>query len=317
MQKHRSVPTAMLFFMFLAPVASLSAQQYPATFDYANLMNTYFDDRSGLISFQEARVIFAPEDQFNGKIAVLDKNNTVISSFDFYKDYKVKNGVFARVLAKTPADVTLTKPGVYSIVYLVDGKPATRLPFQLKQSSAGSDPFNPVKTYQFDGYWRSFAYINLDKSWKGDAYPEVFFWLGGVDLPDGKDRDGRMASLFRDGKLVAHSKRTQGIIRKGHFKEDKSTFYHPHDAGKEVNAIPFLLKDWLVDGVYELRINRMSDKVALRSYDFKVAEGKIEQHPRSILGYQPRVDFIAPRIQKKGGSSLEMTEVFWIEDRKL
>jgi hypothetical protein len=293
-----------------------SAQNYPAVFDFENILNTYFDDESGLISFDDARVIFAPDGKFKGQIAVLDSDNKILANFKFYEDYATKEGVYARIQVQTPADVTLSKPGIYTIVYLVDGKPATRLPVRLVQTAAGDDPFNPQKKYGFDGYWRTFALITMN-TWKGEKFPEVFYWLGGIDLPEGKTRDSQMATLLRDGKVVAHSKRNVGIIQPGHFKEVKSSLYHVHAEGKEANAQPFLLKDWLVDGKYELRINRMSDMQALRSYDFKVSNGKIEEHPRSKLGYEPLTDFIAPRVQKKGVTYPELTEAIWIEDRKL
>ena len=39
------------------------------------------------------------------------------------------------------------------------------------------------------------------------------------------------------------------------------------------------------------------------------------EHPRTKFGYEPQTDFIAPRVQKKGSTSLELTESIWIEDR--
>ncbi len=307
---------AALFSAFILLLNGAVAQQYSPTFDYQNVMNTYFDDNSGLISFQNGRVIFAPEGKFNGKIAVLDEKQQVVTSFSFYPEYRPKVGVYAWVGVKTPADVTLSKPGVYQIVYLVDGKPVTRFPFRLVQASAGNDPFNPQKTYRFDGYWRTFAYITIN-NWGGKKVPEINYWLGGMDLPEGKSRDRQIVTLYRNGKMVAHSKRTSGEYQSGHFKEYRTMLYHIHPAGKEANAVPFALNDWQVDGTYEVRVNRLADGVALRSYDFKVVNGKIEGHPRSKLGYQPQIDYIAPRVQKRGSTQLELVEAIWIEDRKL
>ncbi len=299
----------------IASAGSAGARQYAPALDYEHLLDTYFDSQSGLISFQSARIIFAPEGKFKGQVAVLDASNKVLGHFTFYEDYKVKSGVYAMAMAKAPADITLTTPGVYTIAYLIDGKPATRLPVRLVQTSAGDDPFNPQKTFRYDGYWRTFALIRMNK-WKGDKWPEIYYWLGGADLPAGKNRASQIATLFRDGTIVAHSKRTMSdAIQPGHFRKVRNQLYHPHPAGKEPNALPFLLKDWLVDGIYELRINRLEDKVALRSYDFKVSNGAIEPHPRSKLGYEPHIDYIAPRVQKRGSSSLELEPAIWIEDR--
>ena len=305
--------TGLTLFFLLA--TTISAQNYAPVFDFEKVMDTYFDD-SGLISFQDGKIIFAPKDRLNAQVAVVDQENKVLARFPFHPRYKAQEGVYARALVQAPADITLTKPGIYNIVYIVDGRPATRLPFRLVQTSAGDDPFNPRKEFAFDGYWRTFAFIIMD-DWKGEEWPEVYYWLGGLDLPKGQNDDKQIVTLFRDGKMVAHSKTRNGFYKKGHFEKVHSHLYHIHPENKSYNARPFLLKDWLVDGVYELRVNRLSDKAALRSFDFRVVNGKIEGHPRSRLGYQPQTDYIAPRVQKRSSTYPELVEAIWIEDRPL
>ncbi len=292
----------------------LAAQQYSPTFDFESVLNTYFDDTSGLISFQAGRIIFAPDAPFHGQIAVLNSANEMVADFSFYPDYKVKNGVYAEALVKTPADVTLTKPDLYTIVWVVNGKPVTRLPFRLEIASGGNDPFNPGKTYRFDGYWRTFAFLT-DVS-EADDFPELHYWLGGKDLPSGKNSDRPFIALYRDGDMVAHSKKQgPGIIRSGHFDRARTLLFHPHKKKESPNARHFLLKDWLVDGKYEILVTRESDGKQIRSFDFQVSNGQFEPHPRTKLGYQPQTDYIAPRVQSKGATGLELEEAVWIADR--
>jgi hypothetical protein len=321
MQKYiylkRPIRSALIILLIsgsLFSITPVSAQQYTPTFDFEQVLNTYFDDESGLISFQNYRVIFAPEGAFNGLVAVLDSANKIIASFPFYKEYRPKNGIYARVQVQTPADVTLTKPGIYTLVYVVDGKPVTRLPVRLELASAGKDPFNPGKKYRYDGFWRTFAFITMG-TYKGEKFPLLNYWLGGKDLTAGKDRGRPFVTLYRDGKMVAHSQKTQGHFMTGHFDRAKINLYHPHKEGKEANAKAFLLNDWLVDGKYEIRVTRQSDGAMIRSFDFKVINGKFEEHPRTKFGYQPQTDYIAPRVQKKGSTILELTEAIWIQDR--
>jgi hypothetical protein len=222
--------------------------------------------------------------------------------------------VYALATVKTPADVTLTEPGSYTIVWLVDGKPVTRLPVELEVVSQGDDPFNPGKKYRFDGYWRTFAFLTHVS--QDDDIPELHYWLGGKDLAPGKNTGKSFVALYRNGKMVAHSKeQVPGIIKSGHFDRAKTFLYHPHEVKKSANAIPFQLKDWLVDGKYEIQVTRQSDDKMIRSFDFKVVDGKFEEHPRTKLGYQPHTDYIAPRVQKKGSTALELEKAVWIEDR--
>lgn len=295
-------------------ITPLAAQQYPPTFDFEKVLNTYFDDESGLISFQDYRVIFAPEGEFNGQVAVLDSANKIIAHFPFYKEYRPKNGVYARVQVQTPADVTLAQPDIYTLVFLVDGKPVSRLPVRLESASAGNDPFNPAKTYRFDGYWRTFAFLTMG-TYKGEKFPLLNYWLGGKDLAPDKKRGRPFVTLHRDGEMVAHSQKTQGHFMTGHFKRAEINLYHPHEEGKEANAKTFYLRDWLVDGKYEIRVTRQSDSAMIRSFDFEVVDGKFEEHPRTKLGYEPQTDYIAPRVQQRGSTTLELTEAVWIEDR--
>lgn len=290
-------------------------QQYAPTFDYEKVLNTYFDDESGLISFQDYRVIFGPEGTFNAQVAVVNSENKIIKSFPFYNEYRNRNGVYARAQVQTPADITLTEPGIYNLAFIVDGKPVTRLPFKLVKSSGGDDPFNPSTKYYFDGYWRTFAFLTME-SFKGESFPQINYWLGGIDMAAGKNRGKPYLAMYRDGQLVAHSQKTQGHFMLGHFKHARMSLYHPHKEGKEYNAKPFLLKDWLIDGKYEIRVTRQADGAMLRSFDFNVVNGQFENHPRTKLGFEPQTDYIAPRVQMKGSTALELEEAIWIEDRR-
>lgn len=295
------------------PITAAAAKYSPA-FDFEKVLDTYFDDSSGLISFTDYKVIFAPDGEFNGLVAVLDPAGRIVANFPFYKEYRPKEGIYGRVQVETPADVSLTEPGIYTIVFLVDGTPVTRLPVKLERVDSGDDPFGSSASYRFDGYWRTFAFLTMG-SFKGEAFPVLNYWLGGMDLAPGKVRGQPFVTLYRNGTAVAHSQRTQGHYREGHFKHAKISLYHPHAAGKEANARPFLLADWLVDGDYEVRVTRQPDGALLRSFDFEVANGAFVPHPRTVLGYQPQTDYIAPRVQKRGATSPELVEAIWIEDR--
>ncbi len=85
---------------------------------------------------------------------------------------------------------------------------------------------------------------------------------------------------------------------------------------KEANAELFMLKDWTANGSYEISVTRQSDEGKIRSYDFDVVDGKIQEMPESQLGYDPATDFILPRVQKVNATSLEMSKAIWIQDIK-
>lgn len=283
--------------------------------DFESIMNSYFDDTSGLISFTDFRVAFAPDPPFDGLVAVLDANGQIVGKHSFYPDYANREGVFATIRAQGPADITVTNPGIYTIVFVIENKPVTRFPVRLEQTSAGEDAFNPQKTYRFDGYWRTMAHITMS-SWKDEPLPILTMWIGGKDLVEGTTKDSYLAKLMRNGETVAHSKKILSRVAAGHFKSNFVTLYHPHTEKQSPNARPYTLNDWQVDGAYEIRVTRGSDGKMIRSYDFDVMDGKIQGLERSRLGYDPATDYVMPRVIKKNATSLEMIEAIWIEDRR-
>ena len=299
---------------FLLTSGSIRAENAPVV-DFESIMNSYFDDTSGLMAFRDFRIAFAPDPPFNGVVAVLDPDGEIVGSHAFYPDYVNKEGVFATIRAQNPADVTVTTPGIYTIVFVINNKPATRFPVRLEQTSAGEDAFNPEKTYRFDGYWRIMANIRMG-TWKDEPFPLITMWIGGMDLAEGETKDTYLATLIRDGETVAHSKQIQSHVAPGHFEPKYVNLYHPHTEKEVPNAKPFMLKDWQVNGSYELRVTRGFDDKMIRSFDFDVVDGKIQGLERSKLGYDPVTDYVMPRIVKRNATSLEMIEAIWIEDRR-
>lgn len=292
--------------------AAVGARDVPA-FDYQSVMDTYFDDTSGLISFNSYTVGFAPDEPFNGEVVVLNAGGEVVSRHRFFPDYAGQQGVFAAVQAVGPADVQLTEPGIYQLVFVVDGVAVTRMPVVLKQTDAGDDPFDPQPKFAFDGYWRTHAFV-ITRSYFDQPVPEVGLWLGGMDLPPDARRGGFAATLYRDGEAVAHSKAQRGSISPGHFELKRVLLFQPHTPKQAPNAEAFTMEDLSVDGAYELRVTRSEDGAMLRSYDFTVAEGEVRGLAQSSLDTEPVVDYVMPRVLKPGTTTFEMVPCTWIRD---
>ena len=302
------------FALALAATTAM-AQDFKPTVDWEDLMDSLFYDKSGLLVLDRYDLAFAPEGKAKVQVGVVNAEGEVVSVAPALEDYAVREGVFAKLRVKGPAQVQLTEPGLYTLVFLFDGEPITRFPFTLKQVGDGSDPFAPEKTYAFDGYWRSLAHITVGGS-PDRPIPELSLWLGGQDLQSAEQRNTLfMASLYRDGTLVAHTKRRLHQFTQGHFKRQAVTFSQPHEPDQEVNAPDFTMAD-LADGDYEIKVTRIPDRTQLRHFVFTVADGKIQQHPRATLGFEPQVDFILPRVTKKGSTVYEFVEAFWIGSKK-
>lgn len=306
---HLQIFTLAVFVLTNAPAFAAN----PPAIDFETIMNSYFDDESGLINFDSYRLAFAPETPFNGLVAVLNSDGKIVGQHKFFEDYGHREGVFAQIRAVGPADVKVTEPGLYTIVFVADNKPITRFLVRLEQTSAGDDAFDPEKKYRFDGYWRTMAHITM-KTHKDKPFPELTMWTGGKDLAEGTNKDLFFVTLLRDGEMVAHGKRTTGYIASGHFEPSYVTLYHPHEYKKEANAEIFMLSDLQVDGEYEISVARKSDNKQIRSYDFDIVDGKIQSIARSKLGYEQATDLVLPRVHSRKQNYYDMIEAFWIED---
>ncbi|HED54160.1 MAG TPA: hypothetical protein ENJ00_08160 [Phycisphaerales bacterium] len=294
-----------------APKPEAKAGPRPAvTLD--SMFGTYFDQSNGLIRLDEYDIAFAPKDTFKASVAVTDADGTVIKNFPFFEDYRFREGVFAKAMVQGPADVTLTEPGVYNIVFIIDGEIASRLPVVLEETSAGDDPFNPEKTYRYYGLWGVYGFLTMGQTNDTD-WPQLNFWVGSRDLAEGKDKDMFFVTLERDGEVIGHSKRTQGYISNEHYRHVDSKIYKPHDERHSPNAEALTIEEWTKDGTYSLNVSRKSDNQLIRRFGFTVVDGKIQELPATKLGFEPRMDYIVPRVVKRGGNRYEFLPATWLK----
>lgn len=308
---HVSLFTA-LALAVLAIDRPATAQQNPPAVVFESLMDSYFGDADGYVDFGSYDLAFAPEGPANAIVGLVDSNNNVLAQHKIFEDYKVREGVFGRMMVEGPAGIQLTEPGTYTIVFVFNGQPISRFPFLLRQTGDGEDPFDPEKTYAFDGYWRTLAHIT-EGSFKDEPIPIFSLWLGGPDMPTPDTfQEYFVATLLHDGTLKAHSKNQTSFYPNGHFERREVTLYQPHEEQQAANAVPLTMSELLVDGNYVLDVARASDGAKLRKFEFSVVGGEIQPLPRTKLGFDPAVDYMVPRVTKKGSTAYEFVEAIWI-----
>jgi len=295
--------------------ASNAQAQQPPAFLFEPMLDIYFDDRSGLIAFHPAGfdLAFPPDEPLRAVVAVVDDSNTVVQSFPMRQQYqnRTENGVIAKVAMDGTAEITLTEPGVYNIVFLIDGRPVSRLPVALERVEIGEDPFDRETTYRYFGLWQRYAHIT-DDAWKGEDWPVLTFWAGLRDFDQPAHQLPFLVEMRRDGVLVAHSKRTQGSIPHEHYQRVKAHLYHPHERRSAANAKPFLAGDWTRDGEYEIQVLRTADGQLLRRFDYVARAGKIQPLPETRPGHEQAIDYRPPRVRDKGSTGYDFVEAIWI-----
>ena len=316
--KPRTIGLFLLSILLVLTWSHASAQRGPA-FLFEPMLDTYFDDRTGLIVFHAADydLAFPTDEPLKAVVAVVDDTDTVVASFPFQDRYgnRTSNGVIARTSVAGTADVKLSEPGVYNIVFLVNGAPVSRLPVVLERIEIGDDAFERETVYRYFGLWELYAHITND-TWKGENWPKLTFWAGIRDFAEKAHQQKFFVEMKREGELVAHSKRDQESFPYKHYRRVETSLYHPHEQKYGYNAKPFTESDWTRDGDYEVTITRQSDGVLLRKFHYTARGGKIQPLPETLPDHQPAIDYRVPRVIKKGSTGYEFVEAVWIKGKQ-
>lgn len=267
--------------------------------------------KNGGLYLTEYDLIFAPQGGAQTKAVVKSKGKEV-ASFGFFPEYRYGQGVFGRLKAENHASATLA-PGDYVMEFTVEGELATSVPFKVVADAASDDPFNPEQTVHFEGPWQQFAYLTF-KPFKETETVNVNFWVSSSDIDSDKRSEPVSVKLKRNGKLVAHSRVTQGLVTNNEIlRKNDLTLYHPHERKDEYRAVVFSKEDLSQNGKYTLSVELTDSGKVLRDFKFSAKGGQLTPHPRTELGYKPRADYIAPRVLKPGTTTYEFVEAYWIE----
>jgi hypothetical protein len=311
--KHSMLTQTLVAAALTMPPALSGQPAHPPAVDLEAMLDTFFNNSNGIMRFDEYVIAFAPPGSITGKVVVMNEARRVVAEFPFFQEYRNTDGVFARAAVQGPADITLSEPGTYNLLFTVGGTPVSRLPFVV-QKSVGGDPLNPKTSYRLRGLWSQMGHLTM-RTARDQQIPVLSLWLGSNDLPEGAARGMFTARLFRGGRLVATSKRSQGEIFAGHYKRTTIDLYHPHEERQAQNAQPFTLADWTQSGSYELRISRQSDDALLRSFPYTAAGGAIVPLPQTALSHEPTLDYITPRIARKNTNTFEIIETIWLRSK--
>ena len=150
-------------------------------------------------------------------------------------------------------------------------------------------------------------------TYKDEDHPSLSFWLGMQDLAEGETKDMFTATLKRGDEIVGHSKNTQGIISNDHYKRVDIEIYLPHEHKNTPYAIRVPMEEWTKPGEYTIEITRNSDSKLIRKFAFTSKDDKIQPLENSALDFDPHIDYMVPRVYKRGGHGYDFKEAIWIK----
>ncbi len=293
-----------------ALISTPAAAQGPKPAVTLDSVLNFFIYDSGLMRMHFTDVAFAPEGAVNASVAIRDGGGAEIASWSYYEDYRVRQAVFGRMSPNNQAQHTFAA-GDYALEFVIAGETATRIPFSVETHSTSDDPFNPGTKLKFVGPWQKWAYL-APNGQDADSAAAIHFWAGKSDF----DGDGRppatYARVYRNGTLIAHSNPRTGDIWTKPAQRSRYFFQKPHEAAKSHLAPNVTIADLSQDGAYRITIDVVETGETIREFAYRAEGGKIVPHPRTVLGHQPRTEYIPPRVPVFGGSTYEFTEAHWI-----
>lgn len=305
----RRSSVAVLFILFASASIELRAQASAPIIDYSSLLNLrVYDNGSAL--FETVDVVFAPDLPPSASLQILDGDGRTLQRHVFFASYQTRDKAFGRLQMDGHALWQAPAPGNYALQIEIDGAVATRFPFTVL-AVASPDAFDAAQELRFDGPWRELGYLQK-RPYRDTELLDLVVWTGGLDLPGGAQRDLSIAWLRRGGETIGHSRETAGSIQDGHFRQSVYAFLAPHEARDAHEALPIARAE-LIDGQYEILLQRSSDGQAIRRFEFDVVGGEIQPDARGRLDFLPRDALLSPNVYRSGGNYTFQT-AFWLRN---
>ena len=289
---------------------SAFAQSAKPAMSLDSVMKTKIYD-SGLIMLKEMDLAFAPEGPVDAKIVIRSSTGEA-TELGFFPDYRYTVAVFGKLQPQNHTRATL-KPGQYDYEVHINNEVVTKVPFSVEAGSSNDDPFNPKTTYKFVGPWQKYGYF-LYSDFKDIQSVRLYFFAGASDLPMGKKSAPVGVKVFRNGEMIGHSPETVGFLGNDWLGHYELLLMEPHTRDTQYKTPPLPKTELEKDGKYKLEIYLKETGEVIRQFAFESAGGKMIPLPQTVLGYEPHVDYIAPRVVKPGSSTYEFVEAFWVAD---
>lgn len=161
-------------------------------------------------------------------------------------------------------EYAFTEAGAYELVFLLDGEPFQRFPFNVNIAKS-DDPYAAKPAlYTLSGPWSDVGYVHIPEN-KDDGYVTFYTFLRRTEA-------GKMREDFEYRVEILRSGQSLGQVKK-HFgaKDTWNEIAIPLSKGGGDNlSSSFLGKDLRPDGKYEIRISYFDPKASSQGKDVPV-----------------------------------------------
>ena len=299
-----------LALLLVAPCA-LNAQDNKPAAEFQSLLNLRFYEANGGFLVDDLEIVFPPQGVRRATFSVRKAGGEEVASVPLRIEPFENFPMFGNLEPDgVPGVVKIGQPGDFVMSVKIGGEEITAVPFSMKQEK-NPDPFNPTQRFVRTGPWSDFAYLSARVD---EPDSNVFFhwWMSLRELPSPGKQPLCTIHFMQGAQEIAAS--NSAIVPSGYdwqyFKREVVT---PRPA---VGKQQYLTKRMLTakDGNFTVVVKVNGQPI--KSYPFSIKGGQIQAHERSRLGYEPRTDFISPRLvdTSEGTTSrYHMLEAYWLK----
>jgi hypothetical protein len=305
----------LMLLLLLAPSAAVGQTMRPAV-EYQSLLNMRFYEADGGFLVDGLQLVFPPQGVRRAVFVLSRAGGGEVASVPLRIEPFGAFPAFGLLLPDgNPGVIRVGQPGDYVITIKVNDEVISALPFSMREEK-GADPFNPTRRFTREGPWRGLGFIS-NKVDDPEARVSFNWWTSLREFPAASGRTLLTVHVMRGGQEVASSN-SPVVPSSNDWQFFKRELVEAKTVGKPTRQ--YLTRAALAAKDGEVAVVVKANGQPVKSYRMQVKGGQLQPLDRSRLGYEPRTDFISPRMidtSSGSGSDYNMLEAYWfLKDAK-
>lgn len=199
------------------------------------------------------------------------------------------NGVFNRISRRGAlAQFAAKEPGDYTVHYLAGRQIMSSIDFTV-EAHKNDDLFQPKTHYYAKGPWDKWAYLYAPLPDSGNTQPEFRMWVHKRSFADAPPADEYDVELRLGGDVVGVA--STGFNSTKEVQQLRFNWRHPESKGGRAMSVKDLTS---ISGNYFVVVKKNGEPYGV--WPFEIKDGQPKLHARQANDYQPRANYIVPRV---------------------
>jgi hypothetical protein len=300
-----------LALLLVAPSVVHGQTNKPAA-EYQSLLNVRFYEANGGFLVDGVELVFPPQGVRRATFVLSRASGEEVASVPMRIEPFGEFPAFGLLVPDGHTGVVrVEQSGDFVATVKVNGEAVSTLPFSMREEK-GTDPFNPTRRFIREGAWRELGFLSTRVD-DPDAHVTFNWWMSLRELPAGMKNPLCTAHIMQGAQEIASS-----YIAVVPSSDDWQFFKRELVEAKTMSkpTRQYLTRAVLAAKDGEFAVVVKVNGQPIKSYRMQVKGGQIQSLDRSRLGYEPRTDFLSPRmIDTSAGTSsrYHMLETYWLK----